>query len=168
MTKCIHHPGRKSVISLYQKDYCIECKNGIFAARVKVKKHCEPRECFITYFSANNWQRIEGTGCAHYVAHRLKILSRLSLFQCLSGYITRVVDLIPVTTLINLAEVQLNDIYITPDIKHTGIVTKIEILKNGASKINITHASSGQNIVAENDFTTYFFGKGTFRRYDAK
>ena len=160
---CIHHPGKKSVIMLYQHNYCQACKDGIFAVRVKVRRHCEPRECFIWYEKANTWSTIIGTGCAHYVAHQLGIFGTFTKNVCFAGYLFKVPDIVKVTTLVDIKDLQLNDIYINPSVNHTGLVIKID-----NSKITIRHASSGQEKVAENEFATYFKGKGTFRRYIKK
>ena len=167
-TKCINHPGRDSVIALYQKNYCSECRQGMLAARILVKKHCEPRTCFITYAKANTWERIVGTGCAHFVSHQLGISASSGNFKCLAGYFTRVPDLVRITEPVALKDLQLNDIFVNLDINHTGLVTKIEKVQDGTDKITIKHASSGQDIVAENDFATYFKKSGTFRRYVKK
>jgi hydroxyethylthiazole kinase-like sugar kinase family protein len=110
MPRCEHHPGRESVLIVNQKNYCAECQSGIVAARGQVDRHVEPKDCFVTYVGANNWQPITGTGCAHWVAHQLGIRSRAGEDQCLEGCILRVKTLVRRTTAVPLANVRVNDI----------------------------------------------------------
>ena len=43
-------------------------------AIARVPAHVVPRDCFVWYMdSRRGWEPIPGTGCAHYVAHRLGI-----------------------------------------------------------------------------------------------
>ena len=63
MPHCTHHPGRISVAALYGQNYCAPCRDGIVAARLRVDRHVQPRDCFVWYQAANDWEPITGTGC---------------------------------------------------------------------------------------------------------
>ena len=158
MPKCIFHPGRDSVVEINGRTYCAPCQQGIFAARVRVPQHVDPKDCFVTYASNNNWAPISGTGCAHWVAHQLNVRVNGSNGGCLSGFIYRVRTLVANRTPLSLADVQVNDIYVTPKMDHAGLVVRI------SPTILIRHDSSGQGKVAENEFATYFHAKGGFFR----
>jgi len=172
MTKCVLHPGRDSVTVIFGKNYCQICLNGITAARNRVDRHVEPKDCFIWYVSNDNWQPITGTGCAHWVAHQMNLHVGSAGDCCFSGFTYRVPVLVhsrrPVP---DIQQVRVNDIWASPSLDHTGIVIQVTAqssTKPGAPppdpKITIRHDSSGQGRVAENDFATYFHGQGSFYR----
>lgn len=170
MARCVNHPGRESVLTVNQQDYCAQCRDGIVAARGRVDRHVEPKGCFVWYVGANNWQPITGTGCAHWVAHQLGIRGRTGQQACLEGCLYRVRDLVQRTTPVPLANVRINDIYVSPSEDHTGLVLRVTPAAPrpgqplGPPQITIRHDSSGQGRVADNDFAAYFHGQGTFRR----
>jgi hypothetical protein len=167
MATCALHPGREAVLTLYGRPYCAVCKKGIAAAQAKVDKHVEPKECFIWYAKDDDWQPISGTGCAHWVAHQRQIRAGNSMDQCLAGYTYRVKTLIVGHHKVaSLALVKINDIYVTPGEDHMGLVVKVTPGTTPGSQptITIRHDSSHQGRVAENDFATYFKGKGSFYR----
>ena len=159
--------GTLSKVENPLKHYCESCKKGIEAARQLVNKHVERKECFVWYAAANSWKPIYGTGCAHWVAHQLGIKNGGSSEKCLHGYTYRVRTLIQGRKIIDVKDIQVNDIYVTPHVDHTGMVIKI-IPENVALKqkrtIIIRHDSSGQGRVVDNEFDTYFKGSGTFYR----
>jgi len=169
MPRCVHHPGRESVVTVNSQNYCANCQTGIVTARGRVDRHVEPRDCFVWYVGTNNWQPITGTGCAHWVAHQLGIRAN-GTEKCLEGYIYRVSTLVQRTRVIQLADLRVNDIYVTPSADHTGLVVRIAPAPQrpgqptAPPQITIRHDSSGQGRVADNDFATYFRGQGTFRR----
>lgn len=172
MPKCVHHPGRDSVLTINQRNYCVNCQTGIVAARGHVDRHVEPKACFVWYVGANNWQPITGTGCAHWVAHQRGIRSQGGQEQCLEGYIYRVATLVQRTVAVPLADIRVNDIYVSPGADHTGLVIRITPAPPprpgqppAPPQITIRHDSSGQGRVADNEFATYFHGQGTFRRF---
>ena len=156
--KCTFHPGRDSVIQIAGRNYCAPCQQGIAAARSHVPQHVEPKDCFVWYASGDNWNPISGTGCAHWVAHQLNIRASGSGGGCLAGFIYRVRSLVACRVEVKLTDVQVNDIYVTPKMDHTGLVVQV------TPTILIRHDSSGQGKVAENEFTTYFHGEGRFFR----
>ena len=167
MPKCVLHPGRESVTTVCSKNYCEKCRTGIVAARGRVDAHVEPKDCFIWYVSNDNWQPITGTGCAHWVSHQLNIHAGTAGEQCLCGFTFRVPTLVRSRTPVpNIGQVRVNDIWASPTLDHTGIVIKVVPAKvaNGQPTLTIRHDSSGQRKVAENDFATYFHGKGSFYR----
>ena len=131
MARCVHHPGREAVLTINQKGYCANCQSGIIAARRLVDRHVQPRDCFVCYAGANNWQAIAGTGCAHWVAHQRGMRSRAVGEQCLEGYLYRVRTLVQGMMVVPLANVRVNDIYVTPTTDHTGLV--IRVTPNGIS-----------------------------------
>ena len=165
MPRCILHPGRVSVASEFGNDYCAQCRDGIVAARADVDRHVEPKDCFVWYASNDNWQPITGTGCAHWVSHQLGI--RRSGPKCAAGYPYRVRDVISGRTEItDLANVRVDDIYVTPAKDHMGLVCRlVSAPRPGVPPtIVIRHDSSRQGRVAENEFANYFHGHGNFYR----
>ena len=167
MARCILHPGRESLVTVCGRNYCGVCRDGITAARGRVDRHVEPKECFIWYQSNDNWQPITGTGCAHWVAHQLNVQHGSSGERCMAGYTYRVRTLIVGRHQVSdLSQVRVNDIYVTPSVDHTGMVIRITppIVPNRSPTIIIRHDSSAQHGVKENDFATYFHGQGRFYR----
>lgn len=169
MARCVNHPGSTSTITINSRHYCQRCETDIAAARAQVDRHVQPKDCFVWYVRANTWQPIQGTGCAHWVAHQLGIRGTGSE-QCLDGYLYRVSSLIQRTRPVDLADVRLRDIYISPRSDHTGLVVRITPQPHPRGQlappphILIRHDSSRQGQVGDNDFHTYFHGQGTFRR----
>lgn len=166
MSRCIHHPGRTSVLTINNKYYCAECERGIIAARLLVNGHVEPKACFIWYVGSNHWQPIAGTGCAHWVAHQRGIRRGTANEQCLEGFTYRVRKLVDGMTVVALANVQVDDIWASPTLDHTGLVLTVKpsVVAGGVSTIIIRHDSSGQGRVSDNEYATYFHGRGTFYR----
>ena len=166
MGKCVNHPARDGAYSVNKKDYCADCRKGIEAAAKKVDKHVEPKACFVWYVANNDWQPITGTGCAHWLAHQRGIRKGGANEQCLEGYTYRVKTLVGGTSTVALNKVKVNDIYCSPSKDHTGLVIKVtpDAKNPDMPKILIRHDSSAQGKVAENEFATYFKGKGTFHR----
>jgi hypothetical protein len=167
MPKCYYHPGRDSVANIESRNYCAECQRGIAEAVRLVDIHVQPKECFVWYAGANNWQPVTGTGCAHWVAHQLNIRNATGSEKCLKGFTYRVRSLILGKSVVALADVRINDIYVTPQVDHTGLVFKIipaNPQTNTPQRIFIRHDSSRQGGVFENEFGTYFHGRGTFYR----
>ena len=167
MGKCVLHPGRPSVVTIFGKEYCAKCQTGITDARKKVDKHVEPKDCFIWYVSNDNWQPITGTGCAHWVSHQLNVHVGGSGDCCFQGFTYRVPVLVRSRTRVpDIAHVKVNDIWASPTLDHTGLVIRIApaAKAGGQPTITIRHDSSGQGKVAENDFATYFHGHGSFYR----
>jgi hypothetical protein len=167
MAKCSLHPGRDSVTAFFGKYYCLACRNGIAAARGRVDRHVEPKDCFIWYVSNDNWQPITGTGCAHWVAHQLNVRAGGAGACCLAGFTYRVPVLVRSRTPIaSSSQVRVNDIWTSPSLDHTGLVVRVvpPAKADGAPEITIRHDSSRQGRVAENDFATYFHGNGNFYR----
>lgn len=169
MPHCVNHPGRTSVLTINSREYCSNCQAGILTARGTVDRHVEPKPCFVWYLGGDKWQSIPGTGCAHWVAHQLGIRST-GTEQCMDGYIFRVSTLVQRTRSVKLADLRVNDIYVNPGADHTGLVLSITPIPQRPGhpalppNIMIRHDSSGQGKVADNDFATYFHGKGTFHR----
>lgn len=170
--KCCLHPGRKSVDNIYSQFYCDPCVKGIAAARLAVDRHVEPKDCFIWYVGAPGWRPIDGTGCAHWVAHQLDIKNGREGDKCLAGFTYRVSVLVQgkrkVVDTLNkvgkLTDVQINDIYVMPAMNHTGLVFKIETDDKGDPTIWIRHDSSGQGKLAENKLSFFAKGNGSFYR----
>jgi hypothetical protein len=164
MPKCTLHLGRDSVATIFNKNYCATCRDGITAARGRVDRHIRPQDCFIWYVSNDNWQPITGTGCAHWVSHQLNINAGTADEHCLSGFTYRVRTLVfSRTRVLNISQVRVNDIWTSPTYDHTGLVVRVTPAKAGGQPaITIRHDSSRQGGVAENDFATYFHGRGSF------
>ena len=167
MARCVHHPGRESVLTYGTHHYCAECQRGIIAARLRVDRHVEPKDCFIWYERANTWSPIAGTGCAHWVAHQQNITSGRSSEQCLLGFTYRVRTLVTgMTRVAGPPDVRVNDIYVTPSADHTGIVVQVTpaARPGGVPTIAIRHDSSRAGQVTTGDFARNFSGQGVFYR----
>src|SRR5882724_7997564 len=94
--KCTLHPGRPAVFDYDGKHYCEKCQQGYEAAVAAVKSknpHVEPKDCFVQYAGHDQWEPIEGTGCAHWVSHQKGYGSGGSN-TCLKGCRYRVKDLV--------------------------------------------------------------------------
>jgi hypothetical protein len=167
MSKCTLHPGRDSVTAIFGKNYCAICRDGVTAARARVDRHVEPKDCFIWYVSNDNWQPITGTGCAHWVSHQRNIHAGGAGDCCLSGFTYRVRTMVFSRMVVSdISQVQVNDIWASPTQDHTGLVIRVTppAQAGGRPAITIRHDSSRQGGVADNDFATYFHGQGSFYR----
>jgi hypothetical protein len=165
--KCALHPGRDSAGTVYGKHYCQKCLDSMAAARRNIDKHVVPKDCFITYFSNGAWKPIDGTGCAHWVSHQKGITNGSANDKCLDGYTCRVKVMIQGKLQVtDLKKVQVNDIWVNETSDHTGLVFTVKpAAKPGNDPtITIRHDSSGQGKVADNDWATFFHGKGRFYR----
>jgi hypothetical protein len=179
-SRCYYHPGRNGVRLINGRGYCQECELGIKEAAKRVDRHVEPQGCFVWYKKSDIWEPITGTGCAHWVAHQLGFRNIGYGFKCIEGFAVEIPDIIQGLQTVTIDEVQINDIYVMPDGKHMGLVTKL-VRKNEMTsslqqstrqasgsklfeQIIITHDSSRQNRVAENEFFTFFHGVGRFYR----
>ena len=169
--KCKLHPGRKAVASFFSNHYCQECADQIKRAQSTVDRHVEPKDCFIIYEdSKNGWKSFtsmssENTGCAHWVAHQLNIKGGYSNV-CAAGYKIKVPDVIAGARKIDpeQEEVRYHDIWVSPDIKHCGLV--IAIREEGGKKIyRIKHCSSGSGGVVEHNHTSLWKGQGSYHRF---
>lgn len=147
----------------FNKHYCQQCHNGINNAVANVPSHVVPKECFVTYHGNDTWATISGTGCAHWVAHELRITK--GTVRCIDDKTVRVPELIQNTTTIDRANVRRNDIWAQADRAHCGIVISV-VPKAGSppNTITIRHDSSSQGGVVDNDFDTHFHGNGSFHR----
>lgn len=165
---CAIHPGSPSAVTINGKGYCTRCQDGIQAAAGTLDAHVSPRDCFVWYRnSRDGWGPIAGTGCAHYVSHRLEIRSGGPGDKCLAGYTYRVPVMIGgLTQVPSLESVRNDDIWVNPARGHTGIVTRITpgVAPRNVPTIWITHASSAQHSVATDAFDVYFRGQGDFFR----
>lgn len=165
MPNCAIHPARTGVLTVAGRHYCAQCQTDINAARARVDRHVEPKPCFIWYEGgARGWQPIPGTGCAHWLMHQLNRKTGGGP-TCLEGFPIRVSAVSVGRRPVAVANVQVNDIYVTPSGDHTGLVVSVRAATAGGNPtITIRHDSSGQGRVAENEFATYFHGRGSFFR----
>lgn len=163
MANCVIHSSAKSVYNFAGKDYCEKCKKDMEAARKRVDKHVVPKDCFIGYKnSKEGWVPIDGTGCAHWVAHEQGI--RKGSAKCLAGYTLRVPDAVSGKSAVAVDKVQVGDLYTTPSKDHMGIVIAVAKPKKDGDPPDITieHDSSAQGGLAKNTFATRFHSKGNF------
>lgn len=165
--KCTLHPGRDAAAKVFDKPYCQKCLESIAIARSSIDKHVEPKECFITFLGNGAWKAIDGTGCAHWVAHQRDIHTGSGNDKCLRGFTYRVKVLVQGKVQVtDLKKVQTNDIWVSDTSDHTGLVLRVAPGAKPTDKPSITirHDSSGQGKVADNDWATYFHSKGKFYR----
>lgn len=161
--KCKEHPGKPGETNSLGV-YCKVCTEQIKAAQASVNSHVSPKDCFITYKDASTgWVRIEGTGCAHWVAHQRNLKKNYG--GCAEGYKFRVPEVIAGARKIDrkTEDVKINDIWANSKKDHCGLVLKVEG-KGDKTKITIRHCSSGQGGVVDNDFQSHFKGDGDFYR----
>ena len=166
MANCQVHGGTIGVLTINGRSYCARCQTDIIAARTRVDRHVEPKDCFVWYEGgARGWQPIPGTGCAHWLLHQLGRRTGGGP-TCLEGYPIRVSAVTVGRTAVATANVRVNDIYVSPTADHTGLVVAVTApaVVGGTPRITIRHDSSAQGRVAENEFATYFHGRGAFYR----
>lgn len=141
-------------------------------AQQEVPDYVEPGSCFITYIGTKaGYSTISGTPCAHFVSHRLEIKKRHA--GCDLGYEVRVRDLLLSLKEISVTEVQVGDVWARlkgsgtgahkEPSDHCGLVAAVEN-KGGKMTIAIQHDSSGQRLLATNDWADYFHSGGKFYR----
>jgi hypothetical protein len=166
MANCFLHPGREATVLVSGKDYCAQCEAGQREARANIDNGIRPKDCFVWHIGGDRWERIRGTGCAHFVAHEKNIRALGGVAHCLEGLLIRVPDLLPGKTEIReFGDVKPGDIYVTDDRRHCGIVRfNIPGPGRGKRRIMIEHASSRMKQVLTSDFTVYFRGQGSFFR----
>lgn len=171
--KCDLHPGRASADKVFGIVYCQQCLDGIKAARKKVDKHIDPKECFIVYEGKDKWASIEGTGCAHWLSHQNSLKGTPGNGCCLAGFMYRVSPVIKKYHEIvsvkdgkilsgDIAKVKSGNIYAKLDDSHCGIVTNVTSSKDALPTIIIRNDSSAQGGVKDNDFDSYFKSSGKF------
>jgi hypothetical protein len=172
MAKCDIHPGRDADPngSFFGKEYCAKCAEQIKKAQSNVRPHISPKECFIIYKGGSTgWEPPAGTGCAHWVAHEKAIKNGFASDRCAVGYSFKIPDVISgARKLAEGEEVRKDDIYVTPDAKHCGLVIRVKEVGEGKDKkqeISIRHCSSThERGVSDDNFDTHFRGKGSFYR----
>lgn len=162
--KCVYHPGRDAVGTRNGRSYCQICKDNQDNAARSVDGHVVPRDCFIWYIGGDRWRSIDGTGCAHWIAHE-KNLSGSGGVICLAGYPTRVSELVSGRQRVrDITTVRVGDIYTTNSLDHCGLVVAVQPGTRSSIRISIRHDSSRQGGVFTNDFHTHFKGRGMFYR----
>jgi hypothetical protein len=166
MNRCVHHSSRMASRVIFDEKYCSECGDGIAKARGLVDKHIEPNECFVSYAGHGNWYPIEGTGCAHWVAHQLDIRQGRPGEKCLAGYIYRVRALLSGRKRVPDALLQFKDIYVAPDMSHAGLVHRVTFSGHFGSprRVFIRHAANVKGGIIESEFYNDFDGRGYFYR----
>jgi hypothetical protein len=128
MSKCVEHRGRDGVMSYGGNYYCAKCRDGIIRARTRVGGDIEPPDCFVMFRGGDTWEKIDGTGCAHWVAHERQIRRGGRDTECLLGYTLRVEDLIAGLSTRSLdharRKISVGDIYVTANGQHCGLVVQ--------------------------------------------
>ncbi len=170
MSKCFYHQGREGVMLYGRKYYCAKCRENINHARGRVGPDIEPKPCFVEFHGGDTWKKIDGTGCAHWVAHEI---GRNGGEECLLGHTLRIPDLIAGLSTRSLdhgrGSVSVGDIYVTADHRHCGLVVRTEDSREPGGKIKITirndssnSAGTGRGVV-DDDFDEHFHGRGQFK-----
>lgn len=113
--------------------YCAKCQAGMIAARGEVRRDVVPKDCFIVYHGNDVWRPIEGTRCAHWVAHQLDIHTGWHSDKCLLGYTYRVPRLIERCSTVSREDVRSGDIWYNNDKDHTGLVIKCSLASSAAA-----------------------------------
>jgi hypothetical protein len=158
---CSYHPGRTATSSSFGKAFCGQCTAGIATAVAQVDVHVVPKGCFVAYKGGDTWEPLSGTGCAHWVAHQ-KGWSGGGTIRCLDEKKVRVPELVESLMTIARADVTVGDIWVQADKGHCGLV--ISVKAGSPNTITIRHDSSQQHGVVENDFDSFFGGRGSFKR----
>lgn len=133
-------------------------------AVLRVPQHVEPKVCFVTHVnSAQGWDTLTGTGCAHWLAHQkgLKRGKPGDGATCVQGCPTRVKDVVLGRANVAPAQVQRGDIWATAE--HCGIVESVIPLPT-KPVIMIRNCSSKQGGVFLNDWANHFKCEGKFYR----
>jgi hypothetical protein len=136
----------------------------------KHSKKIEPADCFVTFTgNREGWKMIHGTGCAHYVAHKLGMRrGRPGINACDQGYVIKVPELVHGLARIEPGAVSVNDVWANHALTHCGIVTKVEPAADAKHwpKITITHCASNEHAhrlgPTVSDWASFFGGHGTF------
>lgn len=164
MGKCSNHPGLTGKEKIDGTEYCETCVTGFKAARKKVDRHVEPKDCFVWYLGGKKgFGAMPGTGCAHWVAHEKGWKGGKP--QCHAGYPVRVKDVVKGCKKIDIADVKKGDLWADDKLSHCGLVDSFKAGKDGAApEIVIQHCSSKQGGVKKNDYAKYFKSGGQFYR----
>jgi hypothetical protein len=132
-----------------------------------------PGDCFVRFINAKEgWGPIPGTGCAHYVAHRLGIRrGTVGNTACDLGYTIRVPLLLQGMQPVDPKNVRENDVWANIALTHCGIVTLVVSstgLGGSQPTITITHCASNQTAgrlgPTVSDWATFFRRGGSFYR----
>jgi len=145
--------------------------------------YVEPHDCFIWYINNKwGWQSFsttKDTPCAHYVSHQLGLKSKGGA-TCKLGYLVRVDDVVRrLGAPVDAADVAVGDVWArrkgearerggTEPTSHCGMVIKVDRDDNGGVTITIKHCSSGQQMVATDDWAMKFSSGGKFYRLPAR
>lgn len=174
MSFCREHRGRKAEKYVDGVGWlCKNCAEEVESEQAKIGNDIVPKACFVTYEGNKlGWKRIEGTGCAHWVAHQLNIKRGQPGEICAEGYTLRVPDVFAGARRIdrNTESVRVNDVWVNDQKSHCGLVLRIQEGEDGKKKITIRHCSSSQfgsggRGVVDDDFDRHFKGKGDFYRW---
>src|SRR5205085_12658965 len=86
-------------------------KQTIEQARAAIPAHVQPKACFVWFVgNAAGYAPIPGTGCAHYVSHKLGLKGGHA--RCLDGYYVRVPELVAgMTPVGSVDDVRVNDVW---------------------------------------------------------
>ena len=108
-----------------------------------------PTDCFVTYAGTKEgWKPLHGTGCAHYVAHKLNIKSgQIGITACDLGFTLRVPMLIAnMHRIVDINKVAVNDVWVNHARDHCGIVIAFQAAEPGKRypKITISQCSSNR------------------------
>lgn len=122
MARAIQSSAPTAVI-LDGRAYCERCQTDMAAAATALDAHVTPRSCFVWYKNTREgWQPIDGTGCAHYVAHQKNIRNGSPGQKCVAGFTFRVQPCLTGLTQVTggLGAVQVGDIWVNVARTHTG------------------------------------------------
>lgn len=129
-----------------------------------------PARCFVTFKStAAGWAPLDGTGCAHYVAHKLGLIrGQKGISACDEGYIIKVPMLIEGMVTVKPSDVRVNDVWANAGKSHCGIVTAVQPSEKGLPTITITHCASNEQAgrvgPTVSDWKQLFGAHGNFYR----
>ena len=94
-------------------------------ARALVRADVEPRDCFITDTGRTGWVPIDGTGCAHWVAHQRGIWGGEPGATCQKNHPVRVEDLEHMSTPVEFHEALPGDLFFWRSHSHVGLVADV-------------------------------------------
>jgi hypothetical protein len=142
------------------------------ASREVDQRKIVPSACFVTFKStALGWAPLDGTGCAHYVAHQLNIRrGRPGISACDLGYCIKVPLLVQGLARVEPSDVRENDIWANAAQTHCGYVIQVTpaTAAGGTPQIRISQCSSNESAgrlgVNQQDWATFFHGGGSFYR----
>jgi hypothetical protein len=165
LTHVVQQGYHSSIVQKQETD--AKCSDTTCHATAKeaandVDQHVVPSDCFVWEvgrdqcpIGCGRWKAIQGTGCAHWVAHQMNIENGPT---CNAGKSIRVKNVVEGRTSNTLEEAEVDDIWTNNELKHTGIVREVKANDDGkVTDALVEHDSSRQGGVVTDHFSSGLF-----------